>query len=52
MTDWLDRVERSDDDVVVIPAPLPTTNDSDLIDEFIEFFNARDLDGIDELLAE
>jgi hypothetical protein len=51
MTDWLDRVERSEEDVVLMPAPLATTNDSDLIDEFIECFNARDLDGIGELIA-
>jgi hypothetical protein len=51
MTDWLDRVETSEDDMVILPPPLVATNDSDLIDEFIEFFNARDLDSIGTMLA-
>jgi hypothetical protein len=51
MIDWLDRIERSEDAVVIQPPPVAGTNDSDLIDEFIEFFNARDLDSIESMLA-
>jgi hypothetical protein len=51
MVDWLDRIEQPEDDVVILPPPLAATNDSELIDEFIEFFNARDLDSIGSMLA-
>jgi hypothetical protein len=51
MVDWMDRIEARDEDIVVLPEPLAATNDSDLIDEFIEFFNARDLDGLAGMLA-
>jgi hypothetical protein len=51
MVDWLDRIEQPEDDAVILPPPLAATNDSDLIEEFIEFFNARDLDSIGSMLA-
>lgn len=50
MIDWLDRVNRPAEDVAP-PAPVATSNDSDLIDEFIEFFNARDIDSLVSMLA-
>ncbi len=51
MVDWLDRIEQPEDDALILPPPVAGTNDSDLIDEFIEFFNARDLDSIGSMLA-
>lgn len=52
MVDWMDRIEVSEDETTVIAESLVITNDSDLIDEFVEFFNARDLDGLASMLTD